>query len=150
KTPDPWLTIVGVVPNVLPKDRTRQEFEPSVYVPYRQQPRANIWVLVRTRDVDGLRNSLRRVVQAMDADLLKVLGHRPLTEFLAESYQYRRTTGVLFLSCAEIALLLASVGLYAVIAHSAIQRTQEIGIRTAMGATAVDILTLVFKQGLFP
>ena len=51
---------------------------------------------------------------------------------------------------AAVALLLASVGLYAVIAHSVSQRTQEIGIRAAMGATARDILTLVFKQGLLP
>ena len=58
--------------------------------------------------------------------------------------------GALFLIFAGIALLLASIGLYAVIAHSVSQRTQEIGIRTAMGATARDILTLVFKQGLLP
>ena len=56
--------------------------------------------------------------------------------------------GALFLIFAGIALLLASIGLYAVIAHSVSQRTQEIGIRTAMGATARDILTLVFKQGV--
>jgi ABC-type antimicrobial peptide transport system permease subunit len=51
---------------------------------------------------------------------------------------------------AAIALMLASIGLYAVIAHSVIQRTQEIGIRTALGATPRDILSLVFKEGMLP
>ena len=51
---------------------------------------------------------------------------------------------------AAIAVLLASVGLYAVVAHSVGQRTQEIGIRMAMGATAGDILTLLFRQGMLP
>lgn len=56
----------------------------------------------------------------------------------------------LFFICAAIALLLASVGLYAVIAHSGSRRTQEIGIRMALGATARDIRTLLFLEGMLP
>jgi ABC-type antimicrobial peptide transport system permease subunit len=69
---------------------------------------------------------------------------------LAINYRDNRFNGVLFVIFAAIALLLASIGLYAVIAHAVSQRSQEIGIRAAMGATARDILTLVFTQGLLP
>lgn len=85
----------------------------------------------------------------MDADL-PISGPETLEASLARNYRNNGFNGALFGVFAAVALLLASVGLYAVIAHSVKQRTQEIGIRTAMGATARDILTLVFKQGLLP
>jgi putative ABC transport system permease protein len=151
KSPGAWLTVVGVVPNVASKDRTRQDLAPSVYVPYRQQPRVGMWVWMRARaHNDSIGNAFRREVQALDPDLPTVLGPRELTEFLAESYQYRGTTGALFLTCAVIALVLASVGLYAVIAHAVSQRTREIGVRMVVGATAGDILTFVFRRGMSP
>jgi putative ABC transport system permease protein len=147
---DAWLTIVGVVSNIVQNDRTGQRIDPLIYVPYRQQLRRGMMIVARTRVPAGsLGPAFRREAQAMDADM-PIGGPEPLATSLARNYRNNAFNGALFVTFAAVALLLASVGLYAVIAHSVSQRTQEIGIRAAMGATARDILTLVFTQGLIP
>ena len=106
--------------------------------------------VARTRVPPGsLVTAVRRELQAIDADL-PIIGPATLAASLASNYRSNGFNGGLFLLFAAIALLLASIGLYAVIAHAVSQRTQEIGIRTAVGATARDVLALVFKQGLLP
>ncbi|MBV9742266.1 MAG: FtsX-like permease family protein [Acidobacteriia bacterium] len=148
-TPGPWLTVTGVVSNIVQNDMIRQRFEPLVYLPYRQQPGAGMWVFVKTRvPPEGIATPLRREVRVLDADL-PVYGPFALSDRL-EGFSDTRFYGTLFLIFAAIALLLASVGLYTVIAHSVSQRTQEIGIRVAMGATRGDIMRMVFAQGVAP
>jgi putative ABC transport system permease protein len=149
KTPQAWLTVVGVVSNIIENDQTRQTFDPVIYVPYREKPKAAMSVFVRTRVVPGsLATAFRREVHTLDPDL-PIYGPFPLTERL-ERYWDSRFYGFLFLIFAAIALLLASIGLYTVIAHSVSERTQEIGIRMAIGATARDIRKLVLMQGVLP
>jgi putative ABC transport system permease protein len=88
-------------------------------------------------------------VQSLDPEL-PVFGPLPLDERLEMNYWSNGLYGVLFLILAAVALLLASVGLYAVIAHSVSRRTQEMGIRVAIGATSRDIRRLVVTEGMRP
>ena len=144
----PWLTVVGVVSNVV-QNSTRQEFEPLIYLPYRQRPMASMWVFVRTRvPPASLATTVRREIQALDSDLPIWIGPMALSDRLSAIYWDRGLYGLLFLIFAAIALLLASIGLYAVVAHSVTQRTQEIGVRMAMGATARQITGLVIQIGI--
>ena len=147
-----WLTVVGVVSNIVQNDRAGQRIDPLIYVPYRQSPKRRLMLAVaRTRVPPGtLAAAFQRELQAIDPDLPGTAPPSPLAASLESNYRSRGLNGGLYLTFAALALLLASVGLYAVVAHSVSQRTQEIGVRTAMGATARDILTLVLKQGLLP
>jgi len=148
-TPEPWLTVVGVASNIIQNDQTRQRFDPMVYLPYRQKPGGGAWVLVRTRvPSSSLSNAFRQEVQALDPNL-PLYGPMAIVDRM-EGYWDSRFYGAMFLIFAAIALLLASIGLYTVIAHAVSQRTQEIGIRMAMGGTPRDILRLVFLQGMLP
>jgi putative ABC transport system permease protein len=121
-----------------------------VYLPYRQWPGGTMWVMARTRvSPESLAASFRREVQAVDAGL-PVFGPWTLENRMAWAYRDLSNLTSLFALFAVIALLLASVGLYAVIAHSVSRRTQEIGIRMAIGGSASDVSKLVFRQGMLP
>jgi putative ABC transport system permease protein len=150
-----WMTIVGIAPDIAQNRITRQ-LDPLVYLPFPQpaafeSPRAfgDRWLLVRTSTPPGaLANSFRREVSAIDPEQSIGIGPVPLMQLMSRNYRFKAFTTTLFLIFAAIALVLASIGLHAVIAYSVSRRTQEMGIRLAVGATARDILTLVMRQGL--
>jgi putative ABC transport system permease protein len=148
KKPGAWLTVVGLAPNIVQNGAVRQD--PLAYLAYTQNPTGNMEVMARTRVPPGrLVSAFRRAVQGIDSDL-PVLGPRTLDERLEVNYWSNGLYGVLFLILAAVALLLASVGLYAVIAHSVTGRTQEMGIRMAIGATSRDVRRLIVAEGMRP
>jgi putative ABC transport system permease protein len=148
--PEAWLTVVGVASNILQSDMARPELNSLVYLPWRQMGAGDMNVLVRSSVPPGsLRNIFRSEVHALDSDM-PIFGPYTLIERLQSRYWDKARYTGLFLIFAAIALLLASVGLYAVIAHSVSRRTQEMGIRMALGAAARDVLSLVFRDGMLP
>jgi predicted permease len=153
ETPEAWRTVVGVVSNIV-YDPRRQDITPVVYLPYSQRPDAGeMWVLVRTPlPLSQLARLLRHEISALDPDVLIWLGPYNLADRLASARQYSdiRDHTALLLIFAAVALALALLGLYAVSAHSVTQRTQEIGVRIAVGATALDILMLVSRLTIAP
>ncbi|HKV26770.1 MAG TPA: ABC transporter permease, partial [Candidatus Acidoferrales bacterium] len=146
--PQAWLTVVGIVPDIVQSDSSEGAHDPLIYIPYRQLPQREMVVGARTIVPPGtLSNAFRREVLTTDPEL-PVTDLRTLDALLRERAWPWRIYGSMFSIFAAIAFLLASVGLYAVIAHSVSQRTQEIGIRMALGASPRGILLMVLRQGV--
>jgi putative ABC transport system permease protein len=125
-----------------------EDRRPSAYVPYSQTGRADEVLLIRAkRDPTALGPELRKVITSIDADV--ALGRiSSYDDLISDRYQARKL-GVLLVSvfsCA--ALFLAAIGLYGTLAYSVNQRTREIGIRIALGASSTNILKLVTQRGL--
>lgn len=146
--PTPWMTIVGVLPDLRQDDPNQPTQAPVIFVPYRSDPSGDMAILMRARGtVASLAPALRREVQRADEEL-PLFEVQSLEERFQRSRWYLRVFGTLFSAFAIIALGMAAVGIYAVMAHSTGQRRQEIGVRVALGADFVDVLRLVLGRGV--
>jgi predicted permease len=142
-----WREIVGVVGSVRHRSRG-EEPKPEMFVPWNQVPAANLNLAVRTQvELASSATALRRAVAAIDANL-PVFEVRTMEERLFESIAQPRFRTVLLGVFALLALVMAVVGLYAVMVASVVQRAHELGIRVALGAQRGDVIALVLRQGM--
>jgi len=142
-----WMEIVGIVANVHEGSLAMDPL-PEFYIPCVIHPPQTAYLAVRTGgDPHGYINAVRKQVQTIDRDE-PLSDIKTVDEVLDATLGQRRLTMLLLGSFAGMALLLAVIGLYGVIAYSVSQRTQELGIRRALGAQQGDILRLVMSQAL--
>jgi putative ABC transport system permease protein len=147
ETKEPWVTIVGVVPNMLAGDP--DEPRPSiVFVPFTQQHAPFAYVVARSETASPmtLADPIRDVVAQLNPDL-PIYWPMTLDAAIAQQLWFVRVFGTMFMIFGFVALFLASIGLYAVMSFSVSRRAREMGIRMALGATARDVVTMIFGQG---
>ena len=144
----PWRAIIGVAGNVrhgkLDDAVTRQ-----VYIPERQWPGTNsqmVLVVRTTSDVSALAPTIREAVHSVDPTQ-PIVALATMDAVVAQSTAQRRFALLLFITFGVVALLLASAGIYGVLAGRVAERTREIGLRSALGATPASIMRMVMGEG---
>jgi putative ABC transport system permease protein len=143
----PWMTIVGVV-----GDTRRTGFDaavrPETYLPHAQAPARTLELLLRTSGPpEAAIPDLRSVLRSLDP-AVPLQSPRALSEVVADMTAQRRLNTLLMTVLAALAVLVAAVGIYGVIAYSVVMRNRELGVRAALGASPRSTLRLVLVEGL--
>jgi putative ABC transport system permease protein len=141
-----WLTIVGVAPDI--RQRPVPDPDAVVYLPYRTTALSTATLIVRTRNGGGdLATNLRKDVQAIDNNL-PLYRTRTMQQVVRDAQWNARLSARLILSLTFIAVVLSTVGLYAVTAYGVRQRTHELGLRIALGAGPKQIVAVIARRVL--
>lgn len=139
--------IVGVVGDVRPE--LAEEPKEYIYLPSRQRPLASMTIMVRGNgEGQDVMPSVREVIKSMD-NSLPIIATMSMDELIDRSMNGRRMVMVLMSLFAGLAMFMAAIGLSSTISYTVTERTNEIGIRMAMGAQRLDILKLIMSQGVF-
>jgi putative ABC transport system permease protein len=147
--PAVWRTIVGVVRTVRHTGLQDDGSLSVAYIPVRQDPPGFASVMIRSAvSPEIMMTAVRKEVQAIDPDQ-PVFNLRTMERAMQNQMWPYYVFGTLFTIFATIGLLLSAVGLYAVMAYAVTQRTQEIGVRVALGAQGNQVTWMVLKRGLF-
>lgn len=145
--PSPWLTVVGVVGDMFDGDQ-RDPSPPILFQPLAQARSNFVSIVVRTNTQPmAITPAVREAVQSINADV-PLYWVQSFDEATAGSLWFVKVFGTLFLVFGIVALFLASVGLYAVMAFSVSRRTRELGIRMALGATAQNVVRVTLGRGM--
>ncbi len=144
----PWLSIVGIVKDIK-HDGLDVDGVPHIYVSMYQRPSRVMSIVLRTSfPASLLEPQIRREVQSVDPGL-PLFNVRSMREVMDDSLAPRRFSSAMVGGFAAVALLLASLGIYGLLAYMVGQKSHEIGIRLALGAQPSDILRLVLRRGMF-
>ncbi|HUR95661.1 MAG TPA: ABC transporter permease, partial [Gemmatimonadales bacterium] len=142
-----WIEVVGVVGHTK-HEGLDAENRVQLYLPYRQQARPFLTVVLRTAgDPTQYVNPARHAVRSIDPDQ-PIANVRTMDELIAQSVGQRRLSMLLLSLFSGIALVLASIGIYGLMSYSVAQRSRELGVRIALGAERSDVLRLVLRQGM--
>jgi putative ABC transport system permease protein len=144
----PWATVVGVVGDIRYKWFDRDS-NPSLYFPYQQSPRQSSYIAVRSAgDPRALIPAVRAGIASVDPDQ-PIYDLKTLDRVISESVVGLSYVAVMMGALGLIALVLAAVGVYGVMAYAVVERTHEFGVRLTLGAQPREILQLVLSRGLF-